>query len=828
MADNTQPTKKFKPLAAPSRARTLDLAVEYVAKHFGTRYLFPIKPGAKFPPLIKNNLEAASNDPDQLREWEEKWKGCNWGVAHRKSKLMVADVDTNKAKGKIGQQTFDGLDLAYGWPETETTITPSGGFHRIYEGWADDSHPAHVMALGENGIGKDIDAPNYTLIAGCTLDDGTAYVGNDAEAVRCPEWIYTTIKSSKTKSRITDAGEIVVELDQPANVALAIDFLQNDAEPSIQGQGGDFNLLKAAYYLKDIGISQQLGAELLNEHFNPRCEPPWDMADFVSKMTGAYSYANLSKVGGKTAEADFDGDPAPDIKPMGMWDPEKKVYTLDAKKIKRERGVREKARKVEAARPKEVGARKYTRTQLSERWVYLRGIERFVCRDDPPSRKPGDDWDPDVNERPIYSAAKFDKAFMSLAPKSKKISDVLLREKKGGIAHFENMVYRPGKPELAGENYNIYRPSTIKPAEAVTAQAKSDLAFWNAHLAYLFPDQASRDHVLNFIAWRIQFPDKKMKHALILQGRMKGTGKSFIGRMLAEILGANNVSYPREQDLANKFNVWAMNAQFIIIEELRAVDKRKIKANLHPMITEEVIPIELKGVDIKKFKNCFGLLAMTNEDAALSIDSGDRRYLVVRTDAIPRDKPAYGPGFDPDYYVRLFGLLERPDSIAAIGWDLLNRDLKGYSAASSAPDTDAKVDMIEAGGEPLTQWLMENAGEWPLCARLTTVEEVVAIVPRRFKDKYVDQNVAEALKAAFKGVRVRIPVNGTKKSLWAINADIEVSAALRERDKAILAEGPLGAKVASRTAWLAQTYEADRIKAGRNQPLGNAFEDDDE
>jgi hypothetical protein len=45
------------------------------------------------------------------------------------------------------------------------------------------------MALGENGIGLDIDSPNYTLIPGCTFDNGTRYVGNDAEAVPCPQWI---------------------------------------------------------------------------------------------------------------------------------------------------------------------------------------------------------------------------------------------------------------------------------------------------------------------------------------------------------------------------------------------------------------------------------------------------------------------------------------------------------------------------------------------------------------------------------------------------------------------------------------------------------------
>src|ERR1700686_2103141 len=120
------------------RPRTLDLAVGYIDRHFSARYLFPIKAGAKFPPLIKNNIEAASNDPEQLRAWEAKWPGCNWGLAHRKINTLVADGDTNPKKGQVGQATYDDLDLFYGWPETEIATSPTGGHHHIYEGWADE------------------------------------------------------------------------------------------------------------------------------------------------------------------------------------------------------------------------------------------------------------------------------------------------------------------------------------------------------------------------------------------------------------------------------------------------------------------------------------------------------------------------------------------------------------------------------------------------------------------------------------------------------------------------------------------------------------------
>ncbi|MGY2983812.1 bifunctional DNA primase/polymerase [Bradyrhizobium sp. USDA 4508] len=286
--------------------QSLELALAYLDRHFYTRYIFPIRAGAKYPPLVKDNLDSnASNDPAQITAWAKKWPGCNWAVAHKKSKLLVVDVDTNQAKGKVGQATYDALDLAYGWPTTEVTTTPSGGFHLVYEG-------DHIFALGEHGLGRDIDSPNYTLIAGCSFKDGTSYTGNGAEAVPCPSWVYDVIKIAKDRKRVVNAGEVVVDLDQQHNVDEAIFFLQNDAEPAIEGKSGDFTTLKAAMWLKDNGISPELAIDLLSEYYNPRCVPPWERADLEKKVANALNYASLSKAGGKTAEADFADDPAPE------------------------------------------------------------------------------------------------------------------------------------------------------------------------------------------------------------------------------------------------------------------------------------------------------------------------------------------------------------------------------------------------------------------------------------------------------------------------------------------------------------------------------------
>lgn len=740
---------------------SLQLALDYLERCFCTRYLFPIKRGAKYPPLLKDNLEGnCSNDPEQIKRWAAQFPGCNWGVAHRKSGLLVADIDTNPKKGKQGQATFDELEMLYGWPDTEKTTTPSGGFHLIYEGWAEDGpagHPAHIMALGLNGLGRDVDSPNYTLIPGCTFADGTSYVGNDADAVRCPQWIYDVIKTSKARARITNASEITVDQDKPENIATAINFLEEDAEPAIEGQGGDNNTFKAALYLKDLGISVDTGAQLLNDYYNPRCNPPWDLDDLVKKMQGAYNYGSLSKVGGKTAEADFADDPPDaDFETPGTWNPktqrnEKASTTkLDAQTEERAQTAKQEAKlaKETADRPKKIPA-------IIDNYVWVVGMDRWFDKRDPRGKN---------NERIIWNDKQFDSEYnKKVCPDRGSASDRLRRMKKGGPASYYRVGFKPGQPRVIdfGETFNVYRDPDIQPIEG-------DIAWWNEHLEYLFPDDTSRNHLLNWMAWLLQNLDKKPKHALIVQGEVNGTGKSFIADVLTRILHPGNVSIVPQNGLSGRFNAWALQCKLIVVEELRASDKGAVKEALHDIITQEVISIEKKGVDPMKVENCFGIFCLTNDDAALTLDNTDRRYLVIRTD---RTKEEAAAKTAAGYFVRLFDKLEDAAAMSAVAYSLMNRDVTGYNGQAAAPDTEAKVAMQAASADDLEVWLDDSRGNWPLSASLIQLDDIIVSLPRRLDRPGLMRRLKGVLTRKFKAQDMgqhRLP-DGRKVKLYALN-----------------------------------------------------------
>lgn len=701
--------------------QSLDLALDYIALNPG-RYIFPIARGKKFPPLIKNNLADATNSETQIKLWCAKWPGCNWALSHKKSNVLVVDVDTKP--GKSGQKTFDELDIEFGFPPTEKTVTPSGGFHLIYEG-------QFIFALGKYGFGDDIDSPNYTLIAGCSFTDGTSYKSEGSlAAAKAPQWFYDVLGKAKVKKE--NATETVVDLDKTTNVEWATDFLQNDAEIAVEGKGGDFQTLKIAMGVRDKGISEEMCYSLMLEFYNERCEPPWEAEALRVKVKNAYSYASQSAGGDKTAEAEFDSEDI-DIESIPTFG-ERDI-------IDRQRQAREKARQREANTPTDQRQRIWTKQDVLDDWVFIADIDRFVNINDPYT--------------PMWKRASFDAYFKYLS--KGKLSEILFSQKKGTIRRFEKIGYVPGEGVSLenGKVCNLYRPSGVTPFEG-------DMTWWNEHIEYLFPDPEDRQHLMNWLAWFFQNPKLKPKHALLLQGRLQGTGKSFIVEMLACAIGRHNRSPVSQNDLAGNFNGYAMNTKLITIEELRAVERNSVKTALHDIITQDDISINQKNLPTFSMKNCFGVIGMTNDDAAITLDTSDRRYLVLSTPAVPRD---------PKYYERLYAKLSDPVAIAAFAWMLQTYDYGEYSGAGRAPDTLAKREMILSGLSELETWMLDNRNQYPLSGRVTTVQDVIDILPGRLeRHGRLNAAVSSALKTHFKGIIVgQISSGNARPRAYVIN-----------------------------------------------------------
>lgn len=338
---------------------------------------------------------------------------------------------------------------------------------------------------------------------------------------------------------------------------------------------------------------------------------------------------------------------------------------------------------------------------IAEEFVWIVEAECFVRRSD--------------NKR--FSAQQF-KSLHAGAWKEGDILNAIWRDKLP-MRKFVSMVYLPWEGEVVedghgGRSYNIWRDSGVSPTPG-------DVTVFLEHMAYMFPDEAERELAIDYLALLVQRPAVKVNFAMLVKGR-QGTGKSWLGSLIARIIGEPNVNWPSNTAVVEKYTDWQLGAQLAIIEELMAMGRIEVANRLKPAITDEYLSIRPMYGKVYSVPNRLNFLCFTNHDDALPIESGDRRWLVFFSDAMPA-----GEG----YYERLFAFLEGDGPAHVAHW-LCQRQVK-LNPKGTAPKTRGKDEMrsLSMGDaeQHLSELLAERAA--PFDFGLVRLEDVLAAVPDR-------------------------------------------------------------------------------------------------
>jgi hypothetical protein len=750
-----------------------DLAVglAYLTKH-PDRFLFPLvvkdkKLRPKGQPAIKNNLELASNSPTQLRQWYAEHirrpdvKRVIWGLSLKKSGLVAIDVDCGE--GKVGAASFSalmkerlGVDPQRSpFPPTEVIFSPSA---------TDERRSRHIIYKGEHHfsastkLGKDIDTPNYIVIAGTTFDDGRAYtLVRDVPVALLPEWIAEKIKPHHAERQRNYTGD-----------AIPFDVYKRmlDATPYAGGPDGlddrhDYmGWLTFAMECHEAASGDEgdyLNAFIewsLNDPHPQGKHGPWTTDQIISHWQSfdadppagqtARTRASWFKLLVELGHPEFIGEANTAEMEFAKDEEEEPPETDTEMAARLKRTAERRKRREQEAAPE-------TLESLLAGWCYIGQQRRWVRKRD----------------GMLWESTAFNDYFADVSVPDKRDTTLIgrhLLSRPRGHAHaaqkFDTFCYLPGKPENVGGAYNQYVPSAILPAAG-------DTALWDQHLAYLFPVKAIRDMVLDWLAWVLQHLDKKPKHALFIRGEIQGTGKSFIGDVFAELIGEANRSPVDQGDFETPHNGWQMKVKLITCEEIRSLAPAAMR-KLHGWITQGRLKINEKNMPQVTIPDVIAYMFFSNKLDALPVDDSDRRYLVVATDAKPKDKA---------YYCRLYDLLDNPAAIAAIKHQLLTRNLGDYTAAGAAPYTDAKGAMIEESASDLQSFMVSQQATPPFCYSLVTLNEVVDAIPREYRPRTgkLLSPVKDVLRRRYDGINLSsvgpIQTGATKRDMnrvWAI------------------------------------------------------------
>ena len=234
------------------------------------------RPG-KHPRTMHGLLDAAT-DEAQIRAWEQKWPGCNWGITPGPgSGIFVMDIDPG------GDQALNTWEKEYGadWLKTLRAKTPRGG-HIYFQ------YPANLEADGleivnsvrEIAPGIDIRGKGgYAIVAPSRRHEGTyTWLGDgpNTPILEAQDWLLKMVVRPILSPKTTEKRETGVNVSAGAVSAGAVipDGERNSTLASLAGT------------MRRRGMSQEAIEAALQTENTARCNPPLS-ADEVSKIAGS-------------------------------------------------------------------------------------------------------------------------------------------------------------------------------------------------------------------------------------------------------------------------------------------------------------------------------------------------------------------------------------------------------------------------------------------------------------------------------------------------------------------------------------------------------------
>ena len=294
-----------------------------------------------------------------------------------------------------------------------------------------------------------------------------------------------------------------------------------------------------------------------------------------------------------------------------------------------------------------------------------------------------------------------------------------------GITTVEALAYLPfvtdNVVELNGRRYlNTYRHDLV-PAEAEIVDPAMVSTMRN-HLQNLC---GNREGVWRALEWwlahNVQRPGVKIRWAPLIKG-VQGDGKTALKQMLMAAMGADNVGEAGNAEIGSGFNDWAINVAVLAVEELKVAgaNRHMIVNALKPLVSNDTISVNRKGLASYKTINTTNVLAFSNYDDAIPIDSeGDRRWFVIVTPFSHRGQLP-GAGMDKPYFDRLYDDVVNRNHDQVRSW-LMGVDLNdGGFSPNTLPEGHDQAAMADASRTDKAKIVMEiidEDGAWPGVSR---------------------------------------------------------------------------------------------------------------
>jgi Bifunctional DNA primase/polymerase, N-terminal/Primase C terminal 2 (PriCT-2)/Family of unknown function (DUF5906) len=606
-------------------------------------------------PLVANWHEEASTDKQKLCGWWQDFKEALPGIELGRADLVMVDADRHNG-GPDGIKNLAELTIGHvPLPDHPISETAGGGEHHYFRQWAREKY-RNTQSKIAPGVDTRGDG-GFAVAPGSIRSDGKRWgPAGLAAAYRTgtipllPDWIAAELRppsskddpKAKANGRDTHAPWTAKE---EARVRSALECISSETR-------GDWFMVGAALHATGWPVARAI----------------WD----------AWS---------RTTPAAFDDDDQ-----EKTWDSFDRPYTGKPFTLgSLFHRAQENGWQVESA-DTDTGEG----VSLHDFYAYM-PMHNYIYA---PSRETWPGISVNARIKPIPVCGADGKAEVDDTGKPKRIPAATWLDRNKPV---EQMTWAPGLPmivqgrlisgggwiERPGVScFNLYRPPSIESGNA----AEVDLWLDHAHKLY-GPDVG---HIINWLAQRVQRPQDKINHALVLGGA-QGIGKDSLLEPLKYAVGPWNFVEISPQQALARFNSFLKSVILRISEarDLGDVNRYQFYDHLkaYTAAPPDVLRVDEKHLREHSVFNCCGVIITTNHKAdGIYLPADDRRHFVAWSDLTKGD-------FVDSYWNTLWGWYAR-GGIRHVTAYLAELDISAFDPKAPPAKTQAFWNIVDASSAP--------------------------------------------------------------------------------------------------------------------------------
>jgi bifunctional DNA primase/polymerase-like protein/uncharacterized protein DUF5906 len=235
---------------------------------------------------------------------------------------------------------------------------------------------------------------------------------------------------------------------------------------------------------------------------------------------------------------------------------------------------------------------------------------------------------------------------------------------------------------------NIYRPPVIRHGEA------AKVGPWLDHVRKIYP--ADAEHLVRWLAHRVQHPGQKINHAIVLGGN-QGIGKDTLLEPVKHAIGPWNFIEVSPAHMLGRFNGYLKSVVLRINEarDLGEINRYQFYDHMkaYTAAPPDVLRVDEKNLREYSIVNCCGVIITSNHKSdGIFLPSDDRRHYVAWSNFNKED-------FDANYWNRLWGWYLK-DGFQHVAAYLAGLDISGFDPKAPPPKTNAFWEIVNANRSP--------------------------------------------------------------------------------------------------------------------------------